>query len=375
MDQGDIQKLAYQFAHNAVEVKAGDNVWIEYVGPEASVLADACRDEVVAAGGNPYMIDVGGAAITQFLSTATEDDMKAEGQRRLDLMKTMQGFIRVRDSADLATVKASKETKNLYDQYLKPSLEWRVNHTRWLLVETPTAAFAKASGMDLPRFEEFYRDVCLADYQSMETAVKPLNDLMRATDKVHLTGVGTDLRFSIKDIGAVSCTGKRNIPDGECYSAPVKDSVEGAIKFGPSKYSGESFQSISLRFEKGKIIEAVAETDERTVALNAILDKDAGARYIGEFAIAFNPYVLHPTGLILFDEKIDGSIHFTPGQCYDEASNGNDSIVHWDMVHIQRPDYGGGTIEFDGQIIRKDGVFVHPKLLGLNPENLKAPKP
>ncbi len=106
--------------------------------------------------------------------------------------------------------------------------------------------------------------------------------------------------------------------------------------------------------------------------LNRILDTDPGARYVGEFSINFNPFILHPTGSILFDEKIAGGIHMAMGNCYDDAPNGNKSAVHWDLVHIQRPDYGGGELYLDGRLIRKDGIFVVPELFGLNPENLKA---
>jgi aminopeptidase len=191
---------------------------------------------------------------------------------------------------------------------------------------------------------------------------------MDKTDRVEIKGPGIDLRFSIKGIGAVSCGGTHNIPDGEVFSCPVKNSVEGEITFNaPTIYQGTSFERIRLVFEKGKIVEATGTNTQR---LNEILDSDAGARYIGEFAIGFNPHIQEPMHDILFDEKIAGSFHFTPGQAYQEADNGNRSQVHWDMVCIQRPDYGGGEIYFDGKLIRRDGLFVPAALKKLDPDYL-----
>ena len=193
-------------------------------------------------------------------------------------------------------------------------------------------------------------------------------ELMNKTDLVELKGPDTNLCFSIKNIGAVACGGRHNIPDGEVFSCPVKDSVEGEITYNaPTVYQGVSFDRIQLKFEKGKIVYADGTNSDR---LNEILDSDEGARYIGEFAIAFNPHILEPMRDILFDEKIAGSFHFTPGQAYEEADNGNRSQVHWDMVQIQRPEYGGGEIWFDGELIRKDGIFVKEELKKLNPDYL-----
>ena len=190
---------------------------------------------------------------------------------------------------------------------------------------------------------------------------------MEKTDRVEIKGPGTDLRFSIKGIAAIICGGDRNIPDGEVFSCPVKDSVEGFVTFNaPTIYQGIGFDGIRLAFKNGKIVDA---TSNQTKKLNNILDSDPGARYIGEFSLGFNPYVMHPMRDILFDEKIAGSFHFTPGQAYEEADNGNRSQIHWDMVSIQRPDYGGGEIYFDGKLIRRDGEFLPKPLRSLNRSN------
>lgn len=209
----------------------------------------------------------------------------------------------------------------------------------------------------------------LVDYQKMAEAVKPLEELMVATDKVRILGPGeTDLSLSIKDIPVKPCTGLCNIPDGECYTAPVKDSINGVIHYNARTiYHGVTFDDIRLEFRDGKIVDFSSSNDE---ALGKILDSDKGSRYVGEFAVGFNPKITSPMCDILFDEKIGGSIHLAVGSSYDEASNGNKSSIHWDMVLIQTPEYGGGEIYFDDKLIRKDGLFVLPELEGLNPDRL-----
>ena len=241
--------------------------------------------------------------------------------------------------------------------------------TKWVVLRYPNPAMAQNAGTSTEAFEKFYFDVCTLDYSKMDRAMDALRARMERADKVRLTGKGTDLTFSIKGIPAIKCAGHMNIPDGEVYTAPVKDSVNGVITYNaPTLENGIRHENVRLVFKDGKIVGA---TSSDTAALNAVLDTDEGARYVGEFAIGVNPYVTKPMLDILFDEKISGSIHFTPGCSYDDAFNGNKSSVHWDMVLIQTPEWGGGEIYFDGELIRKDGLFVPDDLKCLNPEALK----
>ena len=225
---------------------------------------------------------------------------------------------------------------------------------------------AQLAGMSTDEFEDFYFRVCCLDYRRMAEAAAGLQARMQSADRIHIVGPGeTDLRFSIKDIPAVACTGEMNIPDGEVFSSPVRDSVDGVIAFNTATiYHGVPFENVRLHFEAGKIVESTATVGGDR--LNDIFDADEGARYIGEFAIGFHPHILDPMKDILFDEKIAGSFHFTPGQAYEVADNGNRSSVHWDLVNIQRPDYGGGEIKFDGKVIRKNGKFIPKSLHVLN---------
>jgi aminopeptidase len=257
----------------------------------------------------------------------------------------------------------------LVSKKMKPVLDWRVKKTKWCVLRWPSPSMAQLAGMSTEAFEDFYFRVCTLDYARLIPGMKALAELMMKTDQVHLKGPGTDLRFSIKGIKAIPCGGTHNIPDGEVFTAPVRNSVQGVVQYNaPTIYQGTGFDRIRLEFKDGKIVHATCSGDEKK--LNDILTSDAGASYVGEFAIGFNPHVLHPMRDILFDEKIAGSFHFTPGQCYEETENGNRSQVHWDMVCIQRPEYGGGEIYFDGKLIRKDGLFVPKPLQALNPDRL-----
>jgi len=257
----------------------------------------------------------------------------------------------------------------MYSKVIRPVLDYRVNKTRWVVLRWPSPSMAQAAGMSTEAFENLYFDVCTMDYAKMAKAMIPLEKLMKRTDRVHLKGPGTDLTFSIKGIGAKKCEGTRNIPDGEVFSCPTKTSANGVIQFNtPTLYSGSKFENVKLELKNGKVVSASANNSKR---LNEILDTDAGARFIGEFAIGFNPHIQNPMCDILFDEKIAGSLHFTPGQAYEDCGNGNKSAIHWDMVLIQRPEWGGGEIWFDGKLIRKDGLFVPKELQALNPKNLK----
>ena len=264
----------------------------------------------------------------------------------------------------------SSEANELYRKHWQtPVLDIRVPNSKWVVLRWPTPSMAQLANRSTEAFEDFYYDVCTTlDYSQMERAVAPLKALMEATDEVHIVGPGTDLKFSIKDIPAVPCTGEYNLPDGECFTAPVRNSIEGVIQFNtPTISDGITFADVRLRFEAGRIVEATASNTER---LNKILDTDAGARYIGEFALGFNPYINKPMLDILFDEKIAGSFHLTPGRAYEDADNGNHSSVHWDIVCIQTERYGGGEIYFDDILVRKDGLFVLSELEPLNPKNL-----
>lgn len=366
-----LQTLARNLVQYSIDVQPGENVLIHMIGNERE-LAKCLIEEVAKRGGNPFLDNMDRSMLRTLLTYSTKESIELWAKQDLERMKQMQGYIAVRSGDNVNELSDVPEEKmKLYNQiYNTPvHMEQRVKHTKWVVLRYPSPSMAQLAQKSTDAFENFYFDVCNLDYAKMEQAMEPLKNLMDRTDRVRIVSPGTDLSFSIKGIGSKKCSGHRNIPDGEVYSAPVKDSVQGTISYNsPSVYSGVTFQNISFTFKDGKIVKA--ESND-TARLNEILDADEGARYIGEFAIGFNPHILHPMNDILFDEKIAGSLHFTPGQAYEDTDNGNRSSIHWDLVLIQRPEYGGGEIYFDDVLIRKDGLFVIPELEGLNPDNLK----
>jgi aminopeptidase len=366
-----LQQFARNIIRYSVNLQQGENVLIDFIGIKDPELAKCFIEEVHAVGGHPF-IEIRDPALTRKIQmNGTIDLYKEMAEIDLFRMKKMQAYIAVRGGDNITETSdvPDSQMKLYMREYLRPVSDYRINHTKWCVMRYPSPSMAQLSNTSTEAFEDFYFQVCNLDYSKMAKAMDPLVSLMNNTDKVRLVSPGTDLTFSIKGIPAIKCSGLRNIPDGEVYTAPVKTSVNGVLAYNCSTiYSGTSFENIVLRFEHGKIVEATANNTKK---LNEILDSDEGARYIGEFAIGVNPYIQTPMKDTLFDEKIDGSIHFTPGQAYEIADNTNRSSVHWDMVLIQRPEYGGGEIYFDDVLIRKDGRFVLKELECLNPENLK----
>lgn len=350
-------------------LKKGDAVLIDAVEAPDEFIVELVR-AVRAAGAIP-LVEIRHPRLTRELMRDT-NEAHATLTRDIELhrIKRVEAYIAIRggnNSSENADVPSEKMA--LFTRTMRPVLNHRVNKTRWVVLRWPSPAMAQAASMSTEAFEDFYFQVCTLDYRKMAKAMQPLYERLKKADQVQIKAPGTDLRFSIKNIGAKCCNGLLNIPDGEVFSCPVKNSVQGCIQYNaPSVYSGTKFENIRLTFQDGKIVEATASNTKR---LNEILDTDPGARYIGEFSLGFNPHILNPMCDTLFDEKIAGSLHFTPGQAYELADNGNRSAVHWDLVQIQRPEWGGGEIWFDDELIRKDGLFLPKDLRGLNPDHLK----
>ncbi len=367
-----VKKLAKIIVDYSIEVKKGEKVLIDTTIDDYS-LAYALIDEVYRKGGMPFVNFMDNRIMRKILMNSNAEMWKLKAKYDAPFMNDMDCYVAVRGHLNVAELGdvPSERMKEWQQEWLNPvHMKIRVPKKKWVVLRWPSPSFAQSANMPTEKFEEFFFNVCTLDYSKMSKEMDNLVDLMNKTDKVHIKGNGTDLTFSIKDIPAIKCDGKMNIPDGEVFTAPVKNSVNGHITYNArTLYQGTIFDEIYLEFKDGKIVKA--DAGKKTDKLNKILDTDEGARYIGEFAIGLNPYVEEPMLDILFDEKIKGSFHFTPGNAYDEADNGNRSAVHWDMVCIQRPEYGGGEIYFDGKLIRKDGLFVIPELEGLNPENLK----
>jgi len=301
-----------------------------------------------------------------FYNMANKGQVSCFPGHKLDFMKQVTVYIGI-GSAENSMALSRADQGNMIEsaKVRRPITDWRVKNTRWVVTRFPTNGAAQEAGMSLDEYEDYLFSACCVDWREESRKQEKLRKLMDKTDKVRITASDTDITFSIKGLKSIKCDGRFNIPDGEVFTAPVRDSIEGYITYNcPSIYQGKEFNGVRLEFSKGKIVNASCPS--ATEALNRILDTDEGARYTGEFAIGVNPRIRVPMRNILFDEKISGSIHLTPGQCYDECDNGNRSAVHWDLVKILE---GDGEIRFDDTLIQKDGRFVHRSLLELNPED------
>lgn len=365
------EQLAKNLVNYSCRLKKGEKILISSNGLTDMPLVKAIVKEVYKVGGVPF-VDIRSNSIErELLMGATEEQYELLAKVDAMKMEQMDAYIGIGANANTAELSdVPSEKMDIFEKIYSKKVHHDIRlHKKWVVLRYPNDSLAQSAGTSLEAFEDFYYKVCNLDYKKMSDAMDSLVDLMNKTDKVHIKGNGTDITFSIKDIPAIKCAGEMNIPDGEVYTAPVKNSVNGVIAYNtPTVYQGMGYDNIKLTFKDGKIVEIEASDKERATK---VFDTDEGARYVGEFAIGVNPYITKPMKNILFDEKIRGSIHFTPGNAYDDADNGNRSAIHWDLVLIQTEDYGGGEIYFDDVLIRKNGIFVIPELECLNPENLE----
>jgi aminopeptidase len=365
------KKLAELLVTYSINLKKGESCLIQATDIPVE-MTEALVAAVYQAGGKP-VVHMGSERVQRTLAIgADEESLALLADCEVYRMKKMDTFIGIRavnNDLEMSDVPADKMRIYRSNYYKPVHFGVRIPDTRWVVLRYPTSTMAYQAGISFDAFEEFYYRVSIdVDYPAMSKAMEPAAAFIDKAKRVRITGPGTDLSFSIEGLPAVKCDGLANIPDGEIYTCPVKESVEGVISYNtPSTSEGFTFKDIKFRFEKGKIVEATANDTKR---LNAILDTDEGARYIGEFALGCNPYITSPMDNTLFDEKIAGSFHFTPGNAYDDCDNGNKSAVHWDLVNIQRPEWGGGEIYMDDEVIRRDGIFVHPAFKALNPDQL-----
>ncbi|WNC13655.1 aminopeptidase [Brevibacillus brevis] len=363
-----IAKIANQLLDYSLNVQPGEHIMI-MVHDEGEPLAVELVKQLYRKGAYPQVRFVKPKVQREWLKGLSTEQLDQLVSWEESMWMGIHGYIGIHGETNASELSDVPEEKSrLYGEAFQSIFHHVDNHIKGIRINYPTAALAQKANMSTEAFEDFYFDVCSFDYRKLEKACRPLHALMEQTERVRIVGPGTDLTFSIKGIGTKIAAGKRNMPDGEVYTAPMRDSIQGTISYNtPSPYKGTLFENVRLVFRDGKIVEATANHPEK---LRQILDSDEGARYTGEFAIGVHPHILHPMGDILFDEKIAGSFHLTPGRAYEETDNGNRSTIHWDLVSIQRPEYGGGEIWFDDRLIRKDGLFVHEALMGLNPGQL-----
>lgn len=360
--------LASTIVEHSIKVQEGDNVLISVETMEPLPLVKEIIKKIQECKGN-VSVKIFDPFIEATILNKTLDS-------KLDLLykynefevNNYDCFIRIYcNQNDYEDNFVDNEIRKKVNKKLESLHNIMIDERRWVLLQYPSRVDAYKAKMSYDEFYNFSMSAMCEDYKQMALDIKPLKELMEKTNKVRLTGAYTDITFSILGMPVIPCCGEANIPDGECYTAPIRDSVNGIIKYNTlSPYQGDIYSGVTLEFKDGKIIKAYCDDKTKNDKLNKIFDTDEGARYIGEFSIGLNKKILYPMGDILFDEKIKGSIHFTPGKAYKDSYNGNDSTIHWDMVLIQREDFGGGNIYFDDVLIRENGIFVLDSLKHLN---------
>ena len=361
-----IKKLSSTIVNYSIKVKENDRVLIQYESEECKPLVKCLIKDIYKNKGIPFVKLIDSELNSLIMESANESTIDEMVKMKKYEVDNFDCFIRIcytlneyedKDISPNIRKEIGSKAQDLDDT--------RINERRWVLLNYPSLIDAYKAKMKYDDFYNYSLDVMNVDYKAMNKNIEPLKKLMEKTDKVRILGPNTDITFSIKGMNAVPCCGEANIPDGELYTAPIKTSVNGVITYNtPRPYQGNVFNDIRLEFENGKIINATCSNDSNK--LKEIFDTDEGARYIGEFSLGFNPKITFPMGDILYDEKIMGSLHFTPGRCYKDCDNGNISAIHWDLVLIQTKEYGGGEVYFDDVLIRKDGKFVLDELKELN---------
>ncbi len=361
-----IEKLSQIIVNHSIKVEKNEKVLITYQSNDTMPLVKSLVEEILKHKGIPTIKYIDPEISNLVKENLNEEIIENKKNTLKFEVEEYDSFIQIRyNLSDYYDRNVDPDLNNKLKKALSKYKDIQVNKKKWVLLNYPSAIDAYKAKMTNNKFFDFAFDVMTAPYDKMYQDMLPLKKLMEKTDKVRIKGENTDITFSIKGLPAIICSGESNIPDGEVFTAPVKDTVNGTITFNtPSPYDGFIFENVSLTFKDGKIIDATCKNNVEK--LNQILNTDLGSRYVGEFSFGLNPKILNPIGDILYDEKIGGSIHFTPGASYKECYNGNDSDIHWDMVLIQRKDYGGGEIYFDDKLIRKDGLFVLPELANLN---------
>lgn len=363
------QQLAQSLVNYSCKVKQGEKVLITYSDTSNSLI-ETLIEEIVKAGGIPLVYRLDRRIKRRLLLNSSEEMFNYYREIISPIMESCDAVILIGGSQnDFELSDVPSTTLSNYSRLYVEPVHFNIRCSKkWVLLRYPTYSFAQSSRMSSEKFAEFFFKVCTLDYATLDTKMNPLKDLMEKTDKVRIVTPTTDLSFSIKGMPAIKCSGQCNIPDGEIYTAPIKDSINGTIVFNiPAVNNGVEYNNIKLVFKDGKIIDFDCNNNEK---FREILDTDEGSRYMGEFAFGLNPYCVESVKDILFDEKMSSSIHMAIGSSYEDCFNGNKSAIHLDLIQSHTPTNGGGQIYFDNTLIYENGKFILPNLVALNSENL-----
>jgi aminopeptidase len=361
-----VEALASILVRYSTKVGQGDTCVIE--GPSAAEpLIATVYEQVLRAGGMPLVAMSFDGQPVSYFKHASDDQL--EWISPLSRWAAEEADCRIaigaeQNTRELSGVDPERQTRRrtaTRELMQKTMQRAAQGEHRWVYTLYPTHAFASDAEMSLDEFEDFYFRACLADDDDPLTAwerqseeCKRLASWIEGRKEVHIQGPGTDLRLGIEDRTFIPCYGDHNMPDGEFFTAPIEDSVEGEVSFQlPAMLSGHQVSGVKMRFESGKVVDASAERGEEFLV--SVLDTDDGSRTLGELGIGTNYGIDRGTLDVLLDEKIGGTVHLAVGASYPESGGKNESAVHYDLVCDLRQ---GGRIEVDGVVMQQDGNFV-----------------
>lgn len=343
-------------------IAPGDQVFVQ-VDVGALELARAITRRVLRAGAEPHLRLLYPEQTADLLELATDELLTSEPATLLAEMKRMDAYIRVNAPTNAYELEGADQARQAaLGKRLRDVTNQRTRHTRWVGTLYPTPGAAQVAGMSSEAYERFVFGAMFLDdpdpaarWRELGAAQQRWADRLSQAREVRITGPGTDLRLDVTGRKWVNSDGKRNMPSGEVFTGPIESSAEGVITFEvPSSVAGTIVEGVTLRFEGGRVVEASARRGQEL--LDARLEADAGARYLGELGIGTNPHITMPTLQTLFDEKILGTVHLALGSSYPETGGKNESSIHWDLICDLR---GGGEVTLDGETFLQDG-----KLLG-----------
>jgi aminopeptidase len=363
-----LEKLADLLVNYSVAVRPGDKVAIQGE-TQAEPLFKALYAKVLQAGGHPFLALSPNGLSELFYKLASDDQIKHIPPPTRLLYDTYDVMISIGaedntkalTNIDTARIVARAQARSdMRKNFLERSARKEV---RWTYALYPTSAYAQDAEMSLGEYEDFVYQACLGDendpidyWKRFSARQQKVVEWLKGKKKIHVTAPETDLTFSVEGRSFINCDCQMNVPDGEVFTGPVEDSINGHVYFSyPTIENGHEVDGVRLWFKDGKVIKAAAAKNEEF--LLKTLDTDEGARYVGEFAFGTNTGITKFTRQILFDEKIGGSFHMALGASYPETGGKNVSAIHWDMICDMRR---GGEVMVDGKLLYKDGRFVIP---------------
>ena len=350
-----VAELADILVDYSTEIKEGDYVQLLTSTPEGIPLFRECYRRIIQRGAyvSPHIGFPGQQEI--FLRNASERQIKHFPELLMEETKKATAYIRIGSDVnrrELSSILPEKITAR--SKVMKPILDERIDNTRWVATMFPTNAAAQDAVMSLEEYEDFVFSATNRDWIDESRIMHEKKKIFDDGKIVRIRSADTDLELSLEDRAGVASDGKKNMPDGEIYLAPIETYTNGHIKFTyPSRYAGRDVEGIRLEFKEGRVVKGTAEKNQDM--LDKVMNTDEDARLIGEFAIGMNWGIRKFTNNLLFDEKIGGTIHIALGRAYKECGGKTASAIHWDIVKDMRDD---GEIFVDGKLVQKNGKWT-----------------